>query len=201
MRQVLASALLGVSLLAPGAVRAQLLLPDIGFTSLPSFAWPQSEPAADARVWEGSYARMFTGFQVTSSRRFGTSAGPTVGFEGGRLWRDGDVVYGLSGGFQAMAPFGGYASPSFGRLGLTRDLEGLIQAKAGILVTDSVLVYAKGGFLAAHETVRFGGSNLSPSFSRSDIAMRPDARVGVEWAVTDRLTLSIETGVAGPGLR
>lgn len=198
-RPFLASALVCLALLLPAAAGAQAFLP-IGFSSLPSFAWPQAEVPERSR-WEGSYARLASGFQVTASRRFGTSAGPTLGFEGGRMWREGDVVYGIAGGFDATTPFGGYGTPSFGRVGLTRDFAGALQAKAGVLLTEDVLVYAKGGLASVHETLRFGPSAVAPSFSRSDIAVRPDARVGVEWAVTDRLTLSIEAGMTGPGIR
>ena len=33
-----------------------------------------------------------TGFEVSSSKQFGSYAGPTVGFEGGRMWQEGRFV-------------------------------------------------------------------------------------------------------------
>lgn len=186
--------------LASPPVEAQVFLPG-GFTSLPAFAWPDLDPETGERRWEGSYGRVSTGFAVSSSRHFGTQAGPTVGIEGGRLWRQGDLVVGLSGGVDYLAPFGSASTPSFGRLGYTRDLAGGISARIGTLVREDVLVYTRVGIGALNETLRFGASPLGPGFSRSDIVVRPDAAVGVEWAVTDKLTVGLEVGATGRAIR
>lgn len=199
MRKVLGPALLGVALLAAPAAVAQTFLP-LGFGTLPSFAWPRYEPV-DGPAWDGSYARMSAGYQVTSSKRFGTYSGPTVGFEGGKMWRDGQFVYGIVGAFDYMQPIGGYGTPSFGSVAYTRDFAGALQFKAGAFVADNVLVYTKVGAIAANETLRFGATSHSMPFDRSQIAVRPDARVGVEWAVTERLTVGIEAGVTGAPIR
>lgn len=199
MRNVLGPVLLGICLLAAPAALAQAFLP-LGFGALPSFAWPRWEPA-DGSAWDGTYARLSTGFQVTSSKRFGTYAGPTVGFEGGKMWRDGQFVYGIVGGFDYMQPLGGYGTPNVGSVAYTRDFAGALQFKAGAFVADNVLVYTKVGAIAVNETLRFGGTPFSTPFNRSDIAVRPDARVGVEWAVTDRLTVGLEAGVTGAPIR
>lgn len=198
MKLVIAGACLALALGAAPA-RAQSLLP-FGFSALPSFAWPELG-RGEARRWEGSYARMSTGFAVSSSRHFGTVAGPTVGAEAGRYWRQGDLVLGLSGGFDYMAPFGHSGIPAFGRIAYSRDFAGGFQVKAGTLVTEDVLVYTRAGVAAINETYRFGGSLARPSFSRNDIAVRPDAGVGVEWAITDRLTLGLEVGATGAPVR
>jgi opacity protein-like surface antigen len=196
----LIAACLSLCVAGPTAALAQISLP-FGFSALPSFAWPDRDPATGQSRWEGQYARMSTGFEVSSSKRFGTVAGPTVGFEGGKLWREGNLVYGIAGGFDYLAPFGNSGTPAFSRMAYTRDFGGGLHAKVGTLVTEDVLLYAKAGLAAVHETVRFGPSAVSPGFSRSDIALRPDAAVGVEWAVTDRLTLGIEVGATGRALR
>ena len=201
MRSLVSAGSLALALLAPGAAGAQAFLPFTGFNALPSFAWPRYEPVADGSAWEGSYARMSTGFQVTSSKRLGSYAGPTVGFEGGKMWRDGQFVYGIVGAIDYMQPIGGYGTPSFGSVAYTRDFAGAVQFKAGALVADNVLVYTKVGAAAINETLRFGGTPYAMPFNRSDIAVRPDARVGVEWAVTDRLTVGIEAGVTGRAIR
>ncbi|TDR94800.1 outer membrane protein [Enterovirga rhinocerotis] len=201
MRQLVLPGLIGLSCLAAApAAQAQSFLP-FGFNPLPAFAWTEPDPATGSMRWEGSFARMSTGFQVSSSKRFGTYAGPTVGFEGGKMWRDGQFVYGIVGGFDYMAQLGGRDTPSFGSIGYTRDFAGGIQFKAGALVADNVLVYTKVGALAINETYRYGPTPFSTAFDRTRIAVRPDARVGVEWAVTDKLTIGLEAGVTGAPIR
>ncbi|MGU3664038.1 outer membrane protein [Methylobacterium sp. A49B] len=192
---------LGIGLLQACPAAAQgLLWPGIGFAPLPAFAWP--EPAGDAYGrWTGSYARLSTGYAVTTSRRFGSYAGPTLGFEGGRMWQEGPILYGISGGFDYLAGLDGNLTPGFGRLAYARDFAGALEVKVGTLLTPDVLVYAKGGGVALHETLRVGPTPSTLPFTRQDIAVRPVAGVGVEWAVTDRLSLGVEAGVVGGGIR
>jgi outer membrane immunogenic protein len=179
---------------------AQEISPVTGFASLPSFAWPRPAGGEESR-WTGSYARLSTGFEVSSSKHLGSYAGPTVGFEGGRMWQDGRLVYGVVGGFNYLAAIGGGATPGFGSLAYSRDFAGTVQVKVGALLTPDVLLYAKAGASAAHEKLSFGATSVSLPFAREDIVVRPDARVGVEWAVTDRLSVGIEAGVAGRDFR
>ncbi|MGY2050707.1 outer membrane protein [Methylobacterium sp. JK268] len=115
------------------------------------------------------------------------------------MWQEGRFVYGIVGGFDYLAAAGGLPGP--GRLALTRDFAGGLQVKVGALLTPDVLLYAKAGAAAVHETLRVGASPVSAPFSRDALAVRPDAGVGVEWAVTDRLTLGVEASVVGGGLR
>ena len=89
----------------------------------------------------------------------------------------------------------------FGSLSYSRDLAGALQVKVGALVTPDVLLYAKAGASAVHQTVNFGATPFSLPFSREEFAVRPEARVGVEWAVTERLSVSVEAGVRGRDLR
>jgi outer membrane immunogenic protein len=200
LRRLAAACLvLGGGILCADLAAAQGASASDSWASLPSFAWPQ--PAEDERSrWAGSYARMSTGFAVVSSKRFGSYAGPTVGFEGGRMWQDGSIVYGVVGGFDYLAALRGGATPAFGGVAYTRDFSGGVGLKVGTLVTPDVLVYAKAGAVAVHEKLRFGATPSSLPFTREDIVVRPEARVGVEWAVTDRLTVGLEAGVVGPGL-
>nr|WP_210260917.1 hypothetical protein [Enterovirga sp. DB1703] len=199
-RRVAAACLaLGGLLALPRPAAAQAVPPASSWASLPSFARPQPAEGEESR-WAGSFARMSTGFVVSSSRRFGSYAGPTVGFEGGRMWQDGSLVYGVVGGFDYLAAIRGGAAPGFGGVAYTRDFAGGVQVKVGTLVTPDVLVYAKAGASAVHETLRFGATSTTAPFTREDIVVRPEARVGVEWAVTDRITLGLEAGVVGPGL-
>lgn len=196
MRRFAACLITGGWALSANPAAAQGLPPFTGFAPLPSFAWARPAPEDEMR-WSGSYARMSTGFEVASSKRFGGYAGPTVGFEGGRLWQEGRLVYGIAGGFDYLAAVGGAATPGFGRLAYARDFAGAVQVKVGALLTPDVLLYGKAGVSAVHETLRVGATSVSVPFAREDIVVRPDAGVGVEWAVTDRLSLAVEAGVVG----
>ena len=130
-----------------GAARAQTALPLTGFGSLPSFAWdgPTLSPK-----WEGSYARISSGFQVTSGKHMATSAGPTFGLEMGTMRREGNFVYGIVGAVDYAPSIGGYGVPSFGSIAYTRDFAGAFQIKTGVLVTPDVLLYTKVGMSVLH---------------------------------------------------
>lgn len=197
---ILSGALCALAMTAGGA-QAQAFLPFTGFATLPSFAWSEPTLAPGGVKWDGSYARISTGFQVSSSKHYGTSAGPTIGLEAGKMWREGDFVYGIVGALEYMRPIGGYDTPSFGNVAYTRDIAGAFQFKAGVLAAENVLLYTKVGLAAANETWRFGASPFSAPFKQSDIAVRPEARAGVEWAVTNNLTLGLEVGVVGQAIR
>ncbi len=186
---------------AGSPAQAQAFLPFMGFATLPSFAWSEPTLAPGGVKWEGSYARISTGFQVTSSKHYGTSAGPTIGLEGGKMWRDGDFVYGIVGAVEYAPGLGGYSNPGFGRASYTQDIAGAFQLKAGVLATPDVLLYTKFGMAAANETYRFGATPFSAPFSRSDIAVRPEASAGIEWAVTNNITLGLEVSVIGQAIR
>lgn len=190
------------ALLATGApAQAQAYLPLSGFGILPSFAWSEPTLSPGGVKWEGSYARISSGFQVSSSKHFGTSAGPVIGLEAGKMWRDGDFVYGISGALEFAPAFGGYANPGFNRASYTRDIAGIFQLKAGVFATPDVLLYTTVGLAAANDTFRYGATQFSAPFSRSDIAVRPEARAGIEWAVTNNITLGLEVGVVGSAIR
>ena len=188
---------LGLCLLQTSPAAAQAFLwPAIGFAPLPALAWPRSDEDGAGR-WTGTYARLTTGYAAASSRRFGSYAGPTLGFEGGRLWQEGPILFGIGGGFDYLAGLDGTLTPAYGRLAYARDFAGALEVKVGTLVAPDVLVYAKGGAVALRETLRVGPTRATLPFARQDIAVRPVAGVGVEWAVTDRLSLGVEAGVVG----
>jgi len=188
-------------LLGGAAAQAQAFLPMTGFATVPSFAWSEPTLAPGGVKWDGSYARISTGFQVSTSKRSGTQAGPTIGLEAGKMWRDGNVIYGIVGAVDYMPAIGGYATPGFNSTAYSRDFAGTFQIKTGVLVTPEVLLYTKVGATAVNESWRFGANSFSGPFSRSELAVRPEARAGVEWAVTDKLTLGLEVGVVGAPIR
>lgn len=201
MRLLSAGAALA-ALIATGApAQAQASLSLAGFGMLPSFAWSEPTLSPGGVKWEGSYARISSGFQVTSSKRFGTSAGPVIGLEAGKMWRDGDFVYGIAGGLDFAPSFGGFNNPGFNQASYSRDIAGGFQLKTGVFATPDVLLYTTVGMSAGNDTFRYGATQFSAPFSRSDIAVRPEARAGVAWAVTDKLTLGLEVGVVGPAIR
>ena len=192
------AACLGLCLLPAFPAAAQAFLPLVGFAPLPSFAL---DPVEDAGRWTGSYAHLSTGYAVSTSRHFGSYSGPTLGFEGGRMWQEGPILYGISGGLDYLAGLDGNLTPGFGRLAYSRDFAGALEVKVGTLLTPDVLLYAKAGAGAVHDTLRVGPTPFSPPLTREDIAILPNARVGVEWAVTDRLSVAVEAGVVRNGLR
>ena len=187
--------------LSAGGAQAQIALPFSGFDALPTFAWSEPTLAPGGVKWDGSYARISTGFHVSSSKRLGTSGGPTFGLEAGTMRREGNFIYGVVGALEYMPAFGGYGTPGFNSVALTRDFAGAFQIKTGVLLTENLLLYTKVGAAAANETLRYGATPFSSPFSRSDIAVRPEARAGVEWAVTNNLTLGLEVGVIGQAIR
>ena len=119
--------------LGMAGARAQSFLPFSGFDALPSFAWSQPTLAPGGVKWEGSYARISSGFHVSSSKRLGTSAGPTFGLEAGTMRQEGNFVYGIVGALEFMPAVGGYGTPGFGQAAYTRDFSGAFQVKAGQL--------------------------------------------------------------------
>ena len=181
--------------------RAQIALPLAGFATLPSFAWDRPTLEPGGVRWDGSYARISSGFQVTSSKQLGGNAGPIFGLEAGTMRQEGNFVYGVVGALSYMPAVGGYGTPSFGSVAYTQDFAGAFQIKTGVLVTPEVLLYTKVGMAAVNETWRYGATPFSSPFTRSDIAVRPEARAGVEWAVTDKVTLGLEVGVIGQSIR
>lgn len=201
MRFPLFSAALCAFALSTAGAQAQAFLPFTGFDALPSFAWSQPTLAPGGVKWEGSYARISSGFQVTSSKRFGSYAGPTFGLEAGTMRQEGNFVYGVIGALEFMPVVGGYGTPGFGQAAYTRDFSGAFQIKTGVLVTPDVLLYTKVGAAAINESFRYGATAFSAPFSRSDTAVRPEARAGVEWAVTNNLTLGLEVGIVGQAIR
>lgn len=191
---------LGTGFLGAGPAVAQSALPFAGFAPLPAFAW---SPVArdEAGRWSGSYAAVSTGYAISSSRHFGSYGGPTLGFEGGRMWQEGRLVYGIVGGIDLLIPAAGNLSPGTGGLAYSRDLAGAFQLQVGTLLSPSVLLYGKAGGWVVHERLQVGATATAPHYARADIAVRPEASVGVEWAITDRVSVAVEAGVIGPRLR
>jgi len=201
MKLLSAGAAMAALMTFSAPAQAQAFLPLSGFGFVPSFAWSEPTVSPGGVKWDGSYARISSGFQVSSSKRFGTSAGPVIGLEAGKMWRDGDFIYGIAGALEFSPAFGGYANPGFNQASYTRDISGAFQLKAGVFATPDVLLYTSVGLAAVNETFRYGATPFFTPFSRSDIALRPEARAGIAWAVTNNVTLGLEVGVVGSAIR
>ncbi len=188
--------LLAAFLLCGPAVQAQGLAPS-DFGSLPFFSGPAFNTSPLSPKWEGSYGRISTGFQTTRFGRGATVSGPTVGLEAGKMWREGNLVWGVAGAANYEPARGNFNFGPFGGQEFGRDFSGAARLKAGVLATDTLLFYSSVGVSAGRETWRSGPAWGGMPFSRSDIIVRPEARAGVEWAVTPNLTLGVEVGVVG----
>lgn len=171
----------------------------VDVAALPTFALTGPSLESGGRKWDGEYLRVSSGFSVTSFRHGPTVAGPIIGIEAGKLWREGNFVWGLNAAGSYEPATARWKTPAFGVFdSYNRDFSGAIRVKAGILATENLLFYTSVGAIAGHENWKstpFGGFSGS-NFSRDDIRVRPDIRAGVEWAVTPNITLGLELGVA-----
>jgi outer membrane immunogenic protein len=193
-----AAAALTGGLLATAPAQAQ----DFGFGTLPSFSVWGPSLESGGRKWDGQYVRASTGFTVTKFRHGPTVAGPTASIEAGRMWREGNLVWGIAAAGSYEPARASWRSPTSGLFeSYNRDLTGAVRGKIGVLANENLLFYTSVGAVAGRETWRGAapfGSFANTNFSRDDIRVRPDIRAGVEWAVTPNLTLGLEVGVVPP---
>ena len=170
-----------------------------GFSSLPTFAWAERLARSAHGSGTGAFARVSSGFEVTF-----VQALRDRGRADARLRGRPDVARGRPSLRHRRQPStqwrrsAGTAVPAFGRTILhARPRRSALQFKLGtLLVRDDVLLYSKLGFGAVHGDVPTSDRHLlSSALTREDIAIRPDARVGAEWAITDRLSVAVEVGV------
>ncbi|MGL4812897.1 MAG: outer membrane protein [Beijerinckiaceae bacterium] len=160
--------------------------------SLPFFAW--GEPAAPIR-WDGNYLRMSSGFSVTSFRKGPTIAGPTIGLDAGRMWQEGQWVYGVSAQLDYMPVMTRITNTAAFPI-YTRDFSGTVRAKFGYLVQPNLLLYTSIGATVFNETLRMPANLGGATDTR--FAVRPDLRAGATWAVNNNLHLTVEVGVQPP---
>jgi outer membrane immunogenic protein len=197
-----------MTLAATGVAGAQSLAAfPSGFNGFPSFAWagPQTvdgKPRWDEKVpkWDGGYLSVSSGFSVTKFRHGPTVGGPEIGIATGRNWRDGNFIYGveLAGTFSPVTNRFSGGNTLFSDY--NRDAAGIARLKAGVLLSDTVLVYSSVGAAAVHEKWRSGPLNAPWTVSRDETRFVPDVRAGVQWQPLPGLTLGVEVGASG-GLR
>ncbi|MDR3471764.1 MAG: outer membrane beta-barrel protein [Devosia sp.] len=135
-----------------------------------------------------------------SADSFGLS-GLTGGVYGGVDWQQGRYVLGLDGsvdwtslrGAQDFSVFSGLVT---GTMALKSDWQGSLKARAGVLVTDWLLLYGTAGVTAAYATVDVSGvDNSGPgpfSASQSHVHIGGTVGLGAEFALTDHLVARTE---------
>ena len=196
--------LAAVALTGGFLVSAPAQAQDFGFGAIPSFSFWGPSLESGGRKWDGQYLRISSGFTVTKFRHGPTVAGPTVGIEAGKMWREGNLVWGIAGAGYYEPGRANWRSPTTGFYNeYNRDLAGAVRGRIGVLANENLLFYTSVGAIAGRETWRTPapfGSFAGANFSRDDIRVRPDIRAGVEWAVTPNLTLGFEVGVV-PAIR
>lgn len=146
--------------------------------------------------WDGKYLAISTGFEVASFRRGRTYGGPTIGLEGGKMWRDGDFVYGFTGAVNYMKPFAlsGTNNTAFGEY--SRDFAGTARAKFGYLATPNLMLYSAVGVTAENEYWRMPqavGGGTDQRFT-----VRPEIAAGFDWAVTNNTRIFGEIKASAP---
>jgi opacity protein-like surface antigen len=161
----------------------------------PWSTWGSWAPFGTTPKWDGQHLRLSTGFEVTSFGHGHTYAGPTIGLEAGKMWREGDLVYGVSGAVSYMRPFVSETNNS-SFTEVTRDFAGAARFRLGYLVQPNFLLYATVGASALNETWRYpqfvgGGDDHR-------LSLRPEAGGGFEWAINDRTRIFGEITVRAP---
>lgn len=188
LSMIAGAALCGLAAKGAAAQDALMARPAV----LPFFAW--AEPTAPIR-WDGDYLRLSTGFAVTNFRKGPSIAGPTIGLEAGKMWREGQWVYGVSGQIDYMPTIARITNNAAYPI-YTRDFSGTARVKLGYLVQPNLLLYTSVGASAFNETVRMPASIGGMTDTR--FAVRPDLRAGAQWAITNNLSLTVEVGVQPP---
>ena len=136
-----------------------------------------------------------------SADSFGLS-GLTGGVYGGVNWQQGRYVLGLDGsvdwtnlnGAQDFSVFSGTVT---GTMALSSDWQASLKTRAGVLVTDWLLLYGAAGVTAAHATVDVSGidTTVTPSAfsaSQSHLHIGGTVGLGAEFILTDHLVARTE---------
>ncbi len=150
----------------------------------------------DTPKWDGQYLRMSTGFDVVSYGKGRTYGGPVLGVEAGKMWRDGNVVYGFSGAMSYMKAFGSGLANTSGHTMVTRDFGGEARFKLGYLATPDLLLYSTVGVAALNETWRY--PQIAGGGEDTRFRVRPQVGAGFEWAINSTTRLYGEIIVSPP---
>lgn len=146
--------------------------------------------------WDGQYLTVSSGFEVVSYGRGRTYGGPTIGIEAGKMWREGDFVYGVTGALNYMKPFALSGTNNSAFAEYSRDFSGAARVKFGYLASPNVLLYSAVGVTAQNEYWRmpqWAGGGTDQRF-----AVRPEIAAGFDWAITNNTRLFGEVTVSAP---
>lgn len=150
--------------------------------------------------WTGAYVGLNVGFgggkvkymnPMSVGNALGVSSnGFLGGIQAGYNYQIDQFVVGAEADFQGAGIKGEFEpAPGF-KLGTKLDWYGTVRARAGVLATDRLLVYATGGLAYGHTKTYFEVMGDSISSSKTKAGWTVGA--GVEYAVTDRISLKTE---------
>jgi outer membrane immunogenic protein len=154
-------------------------------------------PAASVHDWTGAYIGAFAGYGWStheySAVGLGSLSANGNGFEGGvRAGYDydlGGVVLGAYGDIAAASIEATVPAGGLGTMTSTVDWIGTVQAKLGAPISDSLLIYAHGGYAYGHATQNISaGGGVIASLDESHNGWTVGA--GLEYAVSDHLSLT-----------
>ena len=169
-------------------------------SALASEPWPLWSSWAPFGIeppkWDGQYLAMTTGFSMTSYGHGRTYGGPTLGVEAGKMWREGDFVYGVAAAFDYMKPFilRGQNNANFAEY--SRDFAGVAKMKLGYLVKPDVLLYSTVGVSAQNEYWRY--PTWTNAGTDQSFAVRPEIGAGFEWQVNNTTRIWGEVKASAP---
>jgi outer membrane immunogenic protein len=170
------------TLLSTGAFAADIVSP--APEVIPVFSWTGAYVGLNAGFGGGKVKYMNP---ASATNSFNVSSnGFLGGVQAGYNYQIDQWVVGAEADFQGA----GIKGELYGLLGTKLDWYGTVRARAGMLATDRLLVYATGGLAYGHTKTYFGGPGNSVSESKTKAGWTVGA--GVEYAVTDHVSLKTE---------
>jgi len=151
-------------------------------------------------AWTGFYAGVFAGLgggDVTWTEPGAPAAATTTsrgGLAGVRVGADYQFDKFVVGAVADIAVTNIEGRYEFGGGGVSSKLDylGTVRARAGVAATDNVLIYAHGGLAYGRTTPSLIGAGAPTNFVQSANRVGYTIGAGVEYAVTDKITLQTE---------
>lgn len=146
--------------------------------------------------WDGSYLTMSSGFEMVSYGKGRSYGGPTIGVEAGKMWQEGNFVYGAAVAFDYMKPFvlSGRNNSNFTEY--SRDFAGTAKMKFGYLAQPNVLLYTTVGVSAQNEYWRYPTWANIGTDQRFEV--RPEIGAGFDWQVNNTTRIWGEVKASAP---
>jgi outer membrane immunogenic protein len=181
------------TILSTGAFAADIVSPEV----IPVFSWTGAYVGLNVGVGAGKVRHELPIFGPVSS--IGSSSNGFIGgVQLGYNYQINQFVVGAEADFQGSS-LKGETDFVFQpvKLGTKLDWYGTVRARAGVLATDRLLVYATGGLAYGRTKTYIETPGGSASFSKSKAGWTVGA--GVEYAVTDHVSLRTEYAYADLG--